>query len=258
MDAGSPTLIAAAALGAIAAIAPAAVWFLRRNGAANVDPRLRERRAKDLGWQYDETAVGHTVFTIRGESAGVKWKIRYREDPARPEARPSLTWATRSVQGSATELRLIGKERYDRGKAMVEPVFEKLSSLILSPREIALAQARAEFVERTPPAEVGSRTFRERYVVLARNHRLGRAIVDDKLESLLLDWGRVTPRPEDVVSAWIDWQGLRIDVDAPWTGVREIEHLVALGMCFANGFRRQAAAPGVTRWMEETQSGNAA
>jgi hypothetical protein len=257
MDAGSPTLFAAAALGAIAAIAPAAVWLLRRQSTPADDPRARERRSKELGWQYDETAVGDTVFTIRGESAGVKWKVRYREDPARPDARPTLTWATRSVQGSATELRLIGKERYDRGKALVEPVIEKLSSLILSPREIALAQARAEFVERTPPAEVGSRTFRERYVVLARNHRLGRAIVDEKLESLLLDWGRVTPAPEDVVSVWIDWQGLRIDVDAPWTGIREIEHLVALGMCFANGFRRQAASPGVTRWME-TQPGSVA
>jgi len=255
MDAGSPALFLAAALGAIAAIAPAALWLVRRGRVSAADPRARVRRAKELGWAYDETAVGDTVFTIRGESAGVKWKVRYRADPSRPEHRPTLTWTTRSVQGSATELRLIGKERYDRGKALVEPVIEKLSSLILSPREIALAQARAEFVERTPPAEVGSRTFRSRYVVLARNHRLGRAIVDDELEGLLLDWGRVAPVPEDVVSAWIDWQGLRIDVDAPWTGIREIEHLVALGMCFANGFRRQAAAPGVTRWME-TQPGS--
>jgi hypothetical protein len=81
--------------------------------------------------------------------------------------------------------------------------------------------------------------------------------VDDKLEALLLDWGRVAPAPEDVVSVWIDWQGLRIDVDAAWTGIQEIEHLVALGMCFANGFRRQAASPGVTRWME-TQPGSVA
>jgi hypothetical protein len=255
MDAGSPTLLAAATLGALAAIAPAFVWLLRRHAVPRVDPRARERRAQELGWQYDPTTVGDTVFTIRGESAGVKWKVRYREDPTRPEARPTLTWATRSVQGSATELRLIGRERYDRGKALVEPVIEKLSSLILSPREIALAQARAEFVERTPPADVGSRTFRSRYVVLARNRRLGRAIVDDKLERLLLDWGKVAPAPEDVISVWIDWQGLRIDVDAPWTGIREIEQLVALGMNLTNGFRRQAASPGVTRWME-TQPGS--
>jgi len=257
MDAGSPTLFAAAALGAIAALAPAAVWWLRRQGAPADDPRLRERRARELGWQYDATAVGDTVFTIRGETAGVKWKVRYREDPARPDAHPTLTWATRSVQGAATELRLIGKERYDRGKALVEPVIEKLSSLILSPREIALTQARAEFVERTPPADVGSRAFRSRYVVLARNHRLGRALVDGELERLLLDWGKVAPAPEDVVSVWIDWQGLRIDVDAPWTGIREVEHLVALGMCLTSGFRRQAASPGVTRWME-TQPGSVA
>ena len=256
MDAGSPTLFAAAVLGAIAALTPAAVWLLRRRSTPADDPRARERRARELGWQYDETTVGDTVFTLRGETSGVKWKVRYREDPTRPEQRPALTWATRSVQGSATELRLIGKERYDRGKALVEPVIEQLSSLILSPREIALAQARAEFVERTPPADVGSRTFRKRYVVLARNHRLGRALLDDKTESLLLDWGRVTPVPEEVVSVWIDWQGLRIDVDAPWTGIREIEHLVALGMCLASRFRRHAAAPGVTRWME-TQPGSA-
>jgi hypothetical protein len=201
--------------------------------------------------------VGDTVFTLRGEDAGVKWKIRYRVDPERPAARPALNWATRSVQGSATELRLIGRARYERGKALAEPVIEKLSSLILSPREIALAQARAEFVERTPLAEVGSARFRERFVVLARNRRLARALIDDAFERLVMDWGRVSPPPEEVVSMWIDWQGLRVDVDADWTGMREIEHLVSLGLALASGHRRHAAAPGVTRWME-TQPGSVA
>jgi hypothetical protein len=254
MDAGPPILLAAAVLGAIAAIAPAAVWLMRRRSVPADDPRARERRARELGWVYDATPAGDTVFTLRGEGAGVKWKIRYREDPTRPDQRPTLTWATRSVQGSATELRLIGKKRYARGKALVEPVIEKLSSLILSPRDIALAQARAEFVERTPPADVGSRAFRERFVVLARNHRLGRALLDEKTEALLSDWGGVSEPPENVVGVWIDWQGMRIDVDAPWTGIRELEHLVALGVCLSSGFRRHAASPGVTRWME-TQPG---
>ena len=91
MDAGSPTLFVAAALGALAAIAPAAVWFLRRQTVPSDDPRARERRAKELGWQYDATAVGDTVFTIRGEGSGVKWKVRYRDRPGPPRkpARPS-------------------------------------------------------------------------------------------------------------------------------------------------------------------------
>jgi hypothetical protein len=261
MDPGSPALLAAAALGAFAAVAPVALWFAHRRVGSPANPqsaaRKRQRRARQLGWAYDETAVGDTVFTFRGEDAGVKWKVRYRADPARPDSRPTLSWATRSVQGSATELRLIGRARYERGKARVEPVIEQLSSLILSPREIALAQARAEFVERTLPAEVGSARFRERFAVLARNRRLARALVDDAFEALVMDWGRVTPPPEDVLSIWVDWQGLRIDVDAPWTGMREIEHLVALGLALATGHRRHAAAPGVTRWME-TQPGGVA
>jgi hypothetical protein len=262
MDAGSPALLAAAALGAFAAFTPVALWLARRRHMASAaDPRAaahkRRRRARKLGWAYDDTAVGDTVFTLRGEDAGVKWKIRYRADPERPDARPTLSWATRSVQGSATELRVIGRARYERGKALVEPVIEKLSSLILSPREIALAQARAEFVERTQPAEVGSPRFRERFVVLARNRRLARALVDDAFEALLMDWGRVSPPPEEVVSVWVDWQGLRIDVEAPWTGMRELEHLAALGLALASGHRRHAAAPGVTRWME-TQPGSVA
>jgi len=72
-----------------------------------------------------------------------------------------------------------------------------------------------------------------------------------------MDWGRVSPPPEDVVSIWVDWQGLRIDVDAAWTGMREIEHLAALGLALVSGHRRHAAAPGVTRWME-TQPGSVA
>ena len=261
MDPGSPVLLAAAALGLFAAVTPVAVWLARRHAAApsgnpQAAARKRLRRTRQLGWAYDETAVGDTVFTIRGEDAGVKWKIRYRRDP-HPDARPTLSWATRSVQGSATELRVIGRARYERGKALVEPVIEKLSSLILGPREIALAQARAEFVERAKPAEVGSPRFRERFVVLARNRRLARALVDDAFEALVMDWGRVTPASEDVVSIWIDWQGLRVDVDAPWTGMREIEHLATLGLALVSGHRRHAAAPGVTRWME-TQPGSVA
>jgi hypothetical protein len=253
MDPGSPALLAAAALGAFAALTPVAVWFARRRFAAPADPqaaaRRRLRRTRQLGWAYDETAVADTVFTIRGEDAGVKWKIKYRADPKQPDARPTLSWSTKSVQGSVTELRLIGRARYERGKALAEPVIDKLSSLILSPRDIALAQARAEFVERTQPVEVGSQRFRERFVVLARR-RLARALVDDAFEALLLDWGRVSPPAEEVLSVWIDWQGLRIDLDAPWTGMREIEHLAALGLALVSGHRRHAAAPGVTRWME--------
>jgi hypothetical protein len=260
MDPGSPALLAAAALGAFAAVAPVAVWLARRRLAAP-DPqtaaRKRFRRTRQLGWAYDDTAVGDVVFTIRGADAGVKWKIKYRADPKQPDARPTLSWSTKTVQGSATELRLIGRARYERGKALAEPVIEKLSSLILSPREIALAQARAEFVERTPPVEVGSARFRERFVVLARNRRLARALVDEAFEALVVDWGRVSPPPEEVVSLWVDWQGLRIDVDAPWTGMREIEHLAALGRALVSGHRRHAAAPGVTRWME-TQPGSVA
>jgi hypothetical protein len=261
MDPGSPALLAAAALGAFAALTPVAVWLARRRFAAPADPqvaaRRRLRRTRQLGWAYDETAVGDTVFTIRGEDAGVKWKIKYRSDPKQPDARPSLSWATKSVQGSTTELRLIGRARHDRGKALAEPVIEKLSSLILSPRDIALAQARAEFVERTQPVEVGSHRFRERFVVLARNRRLARALVDDAFEALVMDWGRVSPPPEEVLSVWVDWQGLRIDLDAAWTGMREIEHLAALGLALVSGHRRHAAAPGVTRWME-TQPGSVA
>lgn len=261
MDAGLPALLAAAALGALAAAA-AAIWLVRRRASPTLDPvtaaRARERRARRLGWAYDATAVGDTQFMLRGEDAGVKWKVRYRADPHRPDQRPTLSWETRSVQGSATELRLIGRARYERGEGLVEPVIEKLSSLILSPREIALAQARAEFVERTPPAEVGSPAFRERFVVIARNRRLARALIDAKFQALLMRWGRVSPPPEDVLSIWVDWQGLRIDLDAPWLGMREIEHLVALGLALASGHRRHAASPGVTRWMEETEPGSVA
>jgi len=234
------------------------VWFVRRRAGAPLDPaaaaRSRERRARGLGWEYDATVTGDTLFTMRSEQAGVKWKVRHRADPLRPEVRPTLTWATRSVQGAATELRLIGRARYERGKALVEPVFEKLSSLILSPREIALAQARAEFVERTAPAEVGSPAFREKFTVLARNNRLARALVDDQTEGLLTRWPH--GGGEDRVSVWLDWHGLRIDVETPHAAMDEIEHLVALGLAFASGYRRHAAQPGATHFME-TQPGAA-
>jgi hypothetical protein len=243
----------------VAALAvTAAAWFALRRPGVPLDPaqagRERERRARSLGWTYDETVTGEVLFTMRGEQAGVKWKVRYRGDATRADARPTLSWATRSVQGGATELRLVGRARYERNRAHVEPMIESLSSLILSPREIALAQARAEFVERTAPAEVGGAAFRARFAVLARNNRLARAIVDERTESLLLDWPH--GEPEERVSIWLDWHGLRVDVDTQQAGMDEIEHLVAFGLAIASRYRRHAAAPGVTQLME-TQPGSA-
>jgi hypothetical protein len=253
IDLGSPAILATCAVFGGAALALAAVRLVRRvpaiaHGAS--DARERERRARDLGWTYDETAAGGTVFTFRGESDGVKWKVRFRIDDTHPEKRASLTWASPSVLGSATELRLIGRARYERGKAHGEAVLERLSTLVLSPRDIATAQARAEFIERTPPVEVGSAAFRSRFVVIARNRRLARALIDAHVEQMLMAWpGRPPARPDEVLSAWLDWQGLRIDVDTHWTGMQDIEHLVAIGLAVAREYRRHAAAPGVTRWM---------
>ncbi len=253
-DLDPPTLLLAAAVSAGAVLAMAALWVVRRRAAAGSDPvavgRERARRARELGWAYDETAAAGTVFTLRGESDGVKWKVRFRTDAAQPGKRPTLTWASRTVQGAATELRLIGRARYEQSKAHFEPVIERLSSLILSPRDVAVAQARADFVERTLPAEVGTRAFRERFVVIARNDRLARALIDPKVEGLLTTWGgRPDARPEEVLSVWLDWLGLRVDVNASWASMRDIEHLVSLGLAVARGYRRHAAAPGVTRWM---------
>jgi hypothetical protein len=238
-----------------------AFWRARRRSGGSLDPavaaRQRDERASELGWRYDGTPNGETLFTLRGESGGVKWKVRYRADSSQADHRSKLTWATRSVQGATTELRLIGRARYEHSRTHVEPVIEKFTSLIMTPREIGLAHARAEFIERTAPAEVGSAAFRERFVVIARNHRLARALVDEKIEGLLTKWGRGVAPPEKVLSVWLDWQGLRIDVDAPWMAMREIEQLVALGLALARQYRQHAAAPGVTRWME-TEIGGAA
>jgi hypothetical protein len=246
----------------LAALAAAGggAWLVRRRRAAPLDPataaRKRERRARDLGWVYDQTVTGDTQFTLRGEGAGVKWKVRYRTDLTRPDERPTLTWATRSVQGGATELRVIGRARYERGKANFEPMVEKLSSLILSPRDIAAAQARAEFVERTAPADVGSGQFRDQFTVLARNNRLARALFDAKMEASLAKWPGGSA--DERLSIWLDWQGLRIDLETAQPRMAEIEHLVAFGLAVAAKYRRHAASPGVTVFMEEeTQPGRA-
>ena len=246
-------------LAALAAAGGGAWLVVHRRRAVPLDPataaRKRERRARDLGWVYDATVTGDTQFTLRGAAAGMKWKLRYRADPTRPDERPTLTWATRSVQGGATELRVIGRARYERGKANFEPMVEKLSSLILSPRDIAAAQARAEFVERTAPADVGSAQFRDRFTVLARNNRLARALFDAKMEASLAKWpgGGADER----LSIWLDWQGLRIDLETTQPRMAEIEHLVAFGLAVAAKYRRHAASPGVTVFMEETQPGGA-
>jgi hypothetical protein len=77
----------ALSLAALAAVG-GSVWFVRRRGTAPVDPataaRKREHRARDLGWVYDATVTGDTQFTLRGQDAGVKWKIRYHADATRP------------------------------------------------------------------------------------------------------------------------------------------------------------------------------
>ena len=192
-------------LALVAAAVAAAVWQWRaRASAAGDPPGSREARAEALGWLYDGAPGGDAQFTFKGEESGVKWKLSYRSGDAAAGERPTLTWATRSVQGTATELRLIGRARYERGKANMEPIRERLSSLILSAREIADAQERAGFIERTTPANVGSERFRRAFTVIARNQRLARALLDTATESLIAEW----PGADRIRSGRI---GLRVD-----------------------------------------------
>jgi hypothetical protein len=250
-----PIVLAVVAAGAVAAAA--AVWRLRGRGSAGGSDAAasREARARELGWQYDGTPDGDALFTLKGEESGVRWKLSYRAGDAGEGERPTLTWATRSVQGTATELRLIGRERYERGKANIEPARERLSSLILSAREIADAQERAAFLERTTPAVVGSQAFRDRFTVVARNQRLARALFDPATEGLIVDWpaGTVADAAQ-AVSAWLDWKGLRIDVESASASMATLEHLVRTGVALAGRYRRHATTPGITVFMS-TQPG---
>jgi hypothetical protein len=241
------------ALPAVVAALALVVWLvLGRRAAATAggDAASRAARAAALGWTYDDSADGDTLFVMKGEEAGVKWKVSYRAGDPGDGDRPTLTWATRSVQGSATELRLIGRNRYERGKANIEPAKERLTSLILSAREIADAQERAAFLERTPPADTGSAAFRDKFTLVARNQRLARALVDTAAESMLLEWPAGTVAdPGNSISAWLDWKGLRIDVEDRGASMATVEHLVRLGVALATRYRRHATKPGITVFM---------
>jgi hypothetical protein len=243
-------------LALVAAAVAAAAWQWRARGASAGDaPGSRQAHAEALGWLYEGAPDGDTHFTFKGEESGVKWKLSYRSGNAAAGERPTLTWATRSVQGSATELRLIGRERYERGKANMEPIRERLSSLILSAREIADAQERAAFIERTTPANVGSERFRRSFTIIARNQRLARALFDHATESLIADWpAQTVADPTAAISAWIDWKGLRIDVEGANASMSTVEHLVRVGVALASRYRRHATTPGVTVFLT-TQPG---
>jgi hypothetical protein len=233
--------------------ASALAWVgVRRHAkaAALDEAATRAARAAALGWFYDSCAEGEVSFVLRGESAGVEWKVLFRTGPEGETSKPTLTWATRSVQGGATELRLVGRERYERDKAHIGPVIRNLSNLILTGREIANAQERASFLQRTPLAEVGSEAFRASFALVARNHRLARSLIDAETEELLTKWPEATGvDAPDMLSAWLDWQGMRIDLEGRHRSMASIEHLVKVGVALASRFRRHAAAPGVTRFM---------
>src|SRR5262245_50665450 len=111
VDLAAPLVLAIAALtGLVAALRVIRIRAPARAAAAS--GRERERRAHELGWAYDETAFGGTLFTFRGEAQGIKWKARYRAEPGAPAPRHALMWMTRSVQGSATELHIVGRKRH--------------------------------------------------------------------------------------------------------------------------------------------------
>jgi hypothetical protein len=75
------------------------------------------------------------------------------------------------------------------------------------------------------------------------------------MEATLAKWPG--GQAEDRLSVWLDWQGLRIDLESAQPRMAEIEHLVAFGLEIAAKYRRHAASPGVTVFMEETQPGRA-
>ncbi len=241
------------ALPAVLGGAGALAWFGMRHHArvtAQDESASRAARAATLGWHYDSPAEGEVSFVLKGEEAGIRWKIVQRAGPHGEASKPTLTWATRSVQGGATELRLIGRRRYELDKARMEPVRCNLSDLVLTGREIANAQQRAAFLQRTPPAEVGTPEFRSSFALVARNQRLARALVDTDTEALLAAWPACAAADAaGMVSAWLDWQGMRIDLEGRHGAMATIEHLVKVGVALASRYRRHAAAPGVTRFM---------
>jgi hypothetical protein len=102
---------------------------------------------------------------------------------------------------------------------------------------------------------VGSESFRDAFTVVARNQRLARALFDPATEALISDWPAGTVADAGAaVSAWLDWKGLRIDVESADASMPTIEHLVRAGLALAGRYRRHATSPGITVFMT-TQPG---
>jgi hypothetical protein len=215
----------------------------RRDDAIRVE---RERRVRELGWEYDPTHDGDIRYRFRARTpGGVAWEMHYDSDHSSSSSRPRLVWQAADLRTARTELALASRRHYDAfasgtGKKLLGGVtllFGWLSGGRLGDFN--------EFVNEARPLGGGSARLRQRFVLAARDARYA-SLLDASVERLLLDWPRVIGKPfepETRLTGWLDRNGLRFECSIDGPPMAVCEQLARLGATFADRLRaRQSGA----------------
>jgi hypothetical protein len=198
---------------------------------------LRERRAKELGCDYNGTYEGNIRYRFSGRTGeGHRWELRYDSDASSSVSQPKLIFEIASLRAERTQFEIsTGKSHELMQSATGMKVASVAASIAWAVGSSSAQDAIAFCKEATIQPLAGNRLLGH-FKVIARHAIDVADLVDDETANLLLNWPQtVEPKfdPYQKVTISRGPKGLVIECFYDSTDMPLCEHLVALGSALA-------------------------
>ena len=235
------------ALALVAAVAGAIYWLVHM--ARQLERRRHfERRvqARKLGWTYDDQRAGRIDYRFAGSAAGIDWEMWYDSDRGDKSPSPKATWRSNNLRTPSLSLVIIGRKRFGIESGVVGRVLlGVVSGIAQAMAGHGVGSDKADFYDSAVDLPEGRPLFRERFAV-AIAPDMPRGWVDEKLQSLLMNWAASSARefrPDDSVEVTLRGDGLQIVVQRMPEDFASWQHLARLGEHIAQQLVQAGASP---------------
>jgi hypothetical protein len=195
----------------------------------------RRRRARELGWAYDDTPEGNIDFRLSGTSHNIRWELVYDSDRSSSESSPRVYWRWRERPVRRIEMALMSA-------AADKIAFGPLGrSIIGFARKFGVKSKSHpdgdDFYDHALKVESDLSVFQEQWIVRARRPSLFRSIASHDIAALLTQWPSSAYRkpfnPAVTVNLLYDHDGLTLECSLGVLEMPLLEHLVKLGTAVA-------------------------
>lgn len=232
----SEATLAAVLLGiAIPCLLLLAFAFRRYNRQVQERAAERSRRARELGWNYDDTRDGNIDFRLSGMSRGIRWDLVYDSDRSSSESSARVIWRWRGKRAQRIEMSIMGGMA---DRITFSPVGRTLVGIARRLGTKGSSHSDGDdFYQHALKVDSDLTVFQKEWIVRAREPAHFRSVASHELAGLLTRWpdhslGKAF-QPAGVVNLTYDQEGLSLHCGH---GVEEmvlLEHLVKIGCATA-------------------------